>query len=202
MRRRRLRTGIAITVVSVCAIASGVIAASTTSGAGPCLAPVGHPASVSSLMCSSTAQRIAWHPTVDPGAPPPPGAQLWTWTVPLPSSGRGLVYTATTYISDSTLVPVRETASIDLEHCLSMDLFIAQTPDETPESGLLAGWYGGARYAHGPPSVSGSVTGVSGRLRVVVSCYGRNFIAGAVGATPAGTVTVTFEQVPLAADYL
>ncbi len=101
--------------------------------------------------------------------------------------------------SDATLVPLKATASIDLSDCQSMDVFIARTPYETPYSGLLAAWYAGKDYTEAPPSVSGTVSGLSGQIRVAIDCDTRNRAAG--GATPAGTMTFTFAEQSAATNY-
>ncbi len=118
----------------------------------------------------------------------------------LPATSSGLVFSATMTFSGATLIPLKATASIDLSGCQSMDVFVARTPYETPYSGLLAAWYAGRDYADAPPSVSGTVSGLSGQIRVAIDCEGRNRNPG--GATPAGSMTLTFAQLAAATNYL
>ena len=158
-----------------------------------------------SLACISTVTPISWKSIGNPGATGRPsvsarGSRVWTWKVPLPATRSGLVSSATMPFSDATLIPLDATASIDLAGCQSMDVFIARTPYETPYSGLLAAWYAGRDYIRSPPSVSGTVSGLSGQIRVAIDCYGRNRTAG--GATPAGTMTLTFAELGPATNYL
>ena len=152
-----------------------------------------------SLACLSAAVPIPSAPIGNLGAAgrpgtPTPGARVWTWTVPLPATSNGLVSSAVMTFSDATLIPLAARASIDLAGCQSMDVFVAPTPYETPYSGLLAGWYAGKDYREAPPSVSGTVSGLSGQIRVAIDCSTRDRTAG--GSTPAGMLTLTFAEKP------
>ncbi len=196
-------------VVAAALLAGGTAAGvhTATSSGAPACTPLPGLVGVDgvSLACISTVIPVAWKSIGNPGASGRPsvpvhGSRVWTWTVPLPATRSGLVYSATMPFSDATLIPLDASASIDLAGCQSMDVFLARTPYETPYSGLLAAWYAGTAYSRSPPSVSGTVSGLSGQIRVAIDCYGRDRRAG--GATPAGTMTLTFAELTPANSYL